>query len=72
MNVTNTGDTPLQHVYVADQLPAGLTYDSSSPISSNIGQNVYWPDIGSLASKREETDLAESYNLWYSVRPSDQ
>ncbi len=49
MNVTNTGDAPLQHVYVEDQLPAGLTYDSSSPISSNSGQNVYWPDIGSLA-----------------------
>ncbi len=49
MNVTNTGYAPLQHVYVEDLLPVGLTYDSSSPISSNSGQNVYWPDIGSLA-----------------------
>ncbi len=29
--------------------PQGLTYNSSSPISSNSGQNVYWSDIGSLA-----------------------
>ena len=54
MNVTNTGDAPLQHVYVEDLLPAGLTYDSSSAVSSNTGQNVYWPDIGSLASNEKK------------------
>ncbi|MCX6674118.1 MAG: hypothetical protein NTY37_10120, partial [Methanothrix sp.] len=55
MNVTNNGDSPLLHVYVEDLLPAGLTYDSSSPVSTHSGQNVYWSDIGPMASSEKKT-----------------
>ena len=50
MNVSNNGVSPLHHVFVSDLLPAGLTYDSSSPGSTRSGQNVNWSDIGPMSS----------------------
>jgi large repetitive protein len=57
MDVTNNGASPLVHVYVEDTLPDGLTYHSSSAVSSNSGKKVYWSDIGSLA-------IGENKQVW--------
>ena len=48
LDVNNTGGVTLEHVFVSDLLPSGMSYVSSSPGSINIGPNVYWSDIGSL------------------------
>ncbi len=48
LDVTNSGDAPLPHVFVSDLLPAGMSYVSSSPSGTHIGQNVSWPDIGPM------------------------
>jgi uncharacterized repeat protein (TIGR01451 family) len=50
LTVTNSGSAPLPHVLVSDLLPAGMSYVSSSPGSSNSGQQVVWPDVGPLAT----------------------
>ncbi|MDD5433019.1 MAG: hypothetical protein PHO70_08600, partial [Candidatus Omnitrophica bacterium] len=57
MDIRNGASSPLIHVYVEDVLPAGLTYNDSSPVSSNNGQNVYWSDIGRL-------DVGETKQIW--------
>ena len=48
--VKNTGSAALPHVFVSDLLPAGMTYVSSTPGSTNVGQNVSWSDIGPMSS----------------------
>ncbi len=48
--VNNTGIADLQHIFVSDILPAGLSYVSSSSGGTNAGQNVSWSDIGPLSS----------------------
>ena len=50
IDVTNSGAAPLLNVAASDQLPAGMSYLSSSPAGSNQGQNVLWPNIGPMAS----------------------
>ena len=50
MNVTNSGDSLLSHIFVNDLLPDGLTYDSSSSGGVNVGQTVYWSDVGPLGA----------------------
>ncbi|MCX6679825.1 MAG: right-handed parallel beta-helix repeat-containing protein [Methanothrix sp.] len=50
LTVTNSGSAPLPHVSVSDLLPAGLSYVSSSPVSTQSGQQVVWPDVGPLAT----------------------
>ena len=57
LTVTNSGNISLTDVFVQDALPSGLTYFSSWPVGNHVGQNVYWPDIGSL-------DVGASKNLW--------
>ena len=47
--VNNTGDAPLPHVSVSDQLPAGMVYDSSSAGGVNNGRYINWTDIGPMA-----------------------
>ena len=49
LDVHNTGDLSLEHVFVSDLLPNGMSYISSSPGSTNSGPNVYWSDIGPIA-----------------------
>ena len=49
LNVNNTGGLTLEHVFVSDLLPSGMSYNSSSPGSTNSGQHVYWSDIGPIA-----------------------
>ena len=49
LNVNNTGGLTLEHVFVSDLLPSGMSYVSSSPGSTNSGPNVYWSDIGPIA-----------------------
>ena len=49
IDVTNSGAAPLLNVAASDQLPAGMSYLSSSPAGSNQGQNVLWPNIGPMA-----------------------
>ena len=40
----------LPHVSVRDLLPDGMSYVSSSPGSTRVGQNVSWSDIGPMSS----------------------
>ncbi len=54
LNVTNSADAPLPHVFVSDVLPFGLTYDSSSG-GTDSGHNVWWSDIGPMASGQNKT-----------------
>ncbi len=49
LNVNNTGGLILEHVFVSDLLPSGMSYISSSPGSTNSGHHVYWSDIGPIA-----------------------
>ncbi len=60
LTVENSGNITLTDVAVHDVLPAGLTYFASSPGGYNIGQNVYWSNIGSLLE-------GESKDLWINV-----
>jgi uncharacterized repeat protein (TIGR01451 family) len=51
IDVENTGSAVLQHVFVSDLLPTNMSYVSSSPPGGiNVGQNVYWSDIGPMSS----------------------
>ena len=50
MVVNNTGSADLQHVFVSDLLPVGMSYVSSTSGSTNVGQNVSWSDIGPMSS----------------------
>jgi len=60
LTVTNSGNITLTDVAVHDVLPLGLTYSSSSSGGYNIGQDVYWDNIGSLLE-------GESKALWINV-----
>jgi uncharacterized repeat protein (TIGR01451 family) len=46
--VNNTGSSDLPHVFVSDLLPLGMSYIASSSGGINVGQNVYWSDIGPI------------------------
>ena len=48
--VKNTGSATLQNVFVSDLLPAGMTYVSSTPVSTHSGQRVSWSNIGPMLS----------------------
>ncbi len=49
LNVTNTGNTTLNPVYVLDEIPTGLTYVQATPVPLSVaGQNVTW-NAGPLA-----------------------
>ena len=48
LTATNSGNAPLTGVTITDTIPAGLTYESSSPSGTESGSTVTW-DIGSLA-----------------------
>ena len=50
LTVTNSGSASLPHVSVSDLLPAGMSYVSSSPGSTQSGQEIVWPDVGPLAT----------------------
>ncbi len=47
--VENAGSAPLPHVSVRDLLPDGMSYVSSSPGSTRVGQNVSWSEIGPMS-----------------------
>jgi uncharacterized repeat protein (TIGR01451 family) len=50
ITITNTGNVTLNTVRVVDTIPAGLTFASSSPLlSSLLGSNVTWNNVGPLA-----------------------
>ena len=59
--VENTGSAALQHVFVSDLLPAGLTYVSSTPAGTNVGQNVSWSDVGPILSGKNKSLEIEAY-----------
>ncbi len=71
LSVTNTGATPLNDVTVADELPAGLSYQSSTPAGGVVaGKRVTW-NVGSLAI-REVKDVmvvlrGEGAGTWTNV-----
>ena len=48
--VNNTGISDLQHIFVSDHLPLGMTYVSSSSDGTNVGHNVSWSDVGPILS----------------------
>lgn len=48
LSVTNTGATPLSNVTVTDELPSGLSYQSSTPTGTVSAGKVTW-NVGSLA-----------------------
>ncbi|RJS80927.1 DUF11 domain-containing protein [Methanophagales archaeon] len=50
ITVTNTGDCTLDPVTVVDTLPAGMSYVSSSPAGSVVGNTITW-DVGPQASR---------------------
>jgi uncharacterized repeat protein (TIGR01451 family) len=50
LNVHNTGNLSLEHVFVSDLLPDGMSYISSTSGSTNSGPHVYWSDIGPIAT----------------------
>ena len=49
LQVENTGNAPLPHVFVSDLLPDGMSYIASSSGSTRVGQHVSWSDIGPMA-----------------------
>ena len=53
--VNNTGSSALQDVFVSDLLPVGMTYVSSSPAGRNVGQTVYWSNIGPMSSGQNKS-----------------
>ena len=55
LDVHNSGNLTLEHVFVSDLLPTGMSYISSSPGSTNSGLNVYWSDIGPIAIDEHKT-----------------
>ena len=61
LDVHNTGGLSLEHVFVSDLLPDGMSYISSSPGSTNSGPNVYWSDIGQI-------DIDAHKQLWVNAR----
>jgi uncharacterized repeat protein (TIGR01451 family) len=50
INITNTGETPLNPVEVVDTLPKGMSYleDDFSPRGSPRGNEIVWPNVGPL------------------------
>lgn len=48
----NNGSNTLTGVTVTDQIPAGMSYVSSSPIGSKVGNTVTW-SLGSLAASQQ-------------------
>ena len=53
--VENTGSAALQHVFVSDLLPVGMSYVSSTSGSTHAGQNVYWSDVGPILSGKNKS-----------------
>jgi uncharacterized repeat protein (TIGR01451 family) len=54
ITVTNTGDCTLDPVTVVDTLPAGMSYVSSDPAGSVVGNTITW-NVGPLASEASKT-----------------
>ena len=48
INITNTGETPLDPVKVQDTLPVGMSYVSDNRSGLAQGQNITWRNIGRL------------------------
>lgn len=50
INITNTGETPLNPVKVIDTLPKGMSYvtDDRNPRGQSEGNKVIWPNVGAL------------------------
>jgi uncharacterized repeat protein (TIGR01451 family) len=48
INVSNTGETPLNPVKVIDTLPIGMSYvtDDRNPKGQSTGSEVIWPNVG--------------------------
>jgi len=55
ITITNTGDCTLDPVKVADTLPGGLSYVSSSPKGSIAGNTITWANVGPLGSGNTTT-----------------
>ena len=55
IKVKNTGDCTLDPVKVVDTLPAGMSYVSSSPAGSAVGDTITWANVGALASGASTT-----------------
>lgn len=50
INITNTGETPLNPIEVIDTLPNGMSYmsDDRNPGGLSKGNKVIWPNVGPL------------------------
>ncbi len=70
LSVTNTGATPLSSVTVTDELPSGLSYQSSTPAGTASAGRVTW-SVGNLAvlAKRDITVVlkGEAAGVWTNV-----
>jgi uncharacterized repeat protein (TIGR01451 family) len=55
IKVKNTGDCTLDPVKVVDTLPEGMSYVSSSPAGSAVGNTITWANVGALASGASAT-----------------
>ncbi len=53
--VNNTGGAALPDVFVSDLLPTGMTYVSSTPAGTNVGQTVSWSNIGPMSSGQNKS-----------------
>ncbi len=54
ISVENIGGSTLNPVTVVDTLPGGMSYVSSSPAGSRVGNTITW-NVGPLASETSET-----------------
>ncbi len=54
LSVTNTGEIPLNDVIVTDELPAGLSYQSSIPTGTVAGNRITW-NLSTLAVRQQKT-----------------
>jgi uncharacterized repeat protein (TIGR01451 family) len=63
INVTNTGETPLNSIEIIDTLPRGMSYisDDNDPKGLVKGKKVIWPKIGPL-------DIGESKLIHITAR----
>jgi hypothetical protein len=50
LNISNTGETPLNPVKVIDTLPRGMSYltDDRSPKGQVTGNEIMWPNVGPI------------------------
>jgi uncharacterized repeat protein (TIGR01451 family) len=50
INISKTGETPLNPVKVIDTLPRGMSYltDDRSPKGQVIGNEIMWPNVGPI------------------------